>query len=80
MVHSTRCSSFFIKENKDARDRWLRSITTIIEHLKKALKNKLGEIQSKPTDWKFQNASEEVVKSIRMENEKLLIREGEDSL
>jgi len=57
-----------MQENKEARDRWVRAIDTIIEHLKKTLKSKLSEIKSQPTDWKFHNASEEVIKSIRMEN------------
>ena len=69
-----------MQENKESRDRWVRALTTIIDHLKKTLKNKLTEIKSKPIDWKFQNASEDVVKSIRMENEKLLMREGEEGL
>lgn len=42
-----------MQENKESRDRWLRALSTIIDHLKKTLKNKLAEIRSKPTDWKF---------------------------
>lgn len=41
-----------------------------MDHLKKALKNKtiMGNQNNSPEDWKFNNASEGVIKSIRMEN------------
>ena len=66
-----------IKETEDLRDRWVKAINTIMEHLKKMNKNKKN-IEKTEESWRWKNnIDKEKSETIRMENEQVILQEGD---
>ena len=73
-----------MQDHKNVRDRWVLSLEAVRTQMKRATKGLPKKIDLDKDDkgraWKWDEANDQEIRLIRLENEKLILTEGEDSM